>query len=43
MRLKNTGKWLIYALVVVVSLIAVALVLFAPADWLNPHVVYQGF
>lgn len=33
----------IYALVVVLSLVAVWLVLNAPADFLNARVVYQGF
>ncbi len=33
----------IYALVVVLSLIAVWLVLNAPASFLNARVVYQGF
>ena len=33
----------IYALVVVLSLVAVWLVLNAPANFLNARVVYQGF
>ena len=33
----------IYALVVVLSLIALWLVLNAPPDMLNSHSVYQGF
>ncbi len=36
-------KGLIYALVVVLSLVAVWLVLNAPANFLNARVVYQGF
>jgi hypothetical protein len=33
----------IYALIVVLSLVAVWLVLNAPANFLNARVVYQGF
>ena len=36
-------KGFIYALVVVLSLVAVWLVLNAPANFLNAHAVYQGF
>lgn len=36
-------KFIVYALVVVLSLAAVLLVLISPAHILNSQVVYQGF
>jgi len=38
----RTVEWLIYALVVALSLIIVGLMAFAP-DFMNSQVVYQGF
>jgi hypothetical protein len=43
MKPSKTLEQLIYALLVVLSLIAVWLVLNAPANFLNARVVYQGF
>ena len=43
MKLPPIIKRAIYALVVVLSLVAVWLVLNAPANLLNARVVYQGF
>jgi hypothetical protein len=43
MKLPPIIERTIYALVVVLSLVAVWLVLNAPANFLNARVVYQGF
>jgi len=43
MRNKSLIEQIIYALIVVLSLVAVWLVLNAPANFLNARVVYQGF
>jgi len=43
MRNKSLIEQIIYALIVALSLVAVWLVLNAPANFLNARVVYQGF
>jgi hypothetical protein len=43
MKIPRTIERLIYALVVVLSLLALWLVANAPANFLNARVVYQGF
>jgi hypothetical protein len=43
MKLPRIIERAIYALVVVLSLVALWLVLNAPSSFLNVHVVYQGF
>ena len=39
----KAAEYWIYAVAVILSLIAVTLVLLAPPDLLNVRVVYQGF
>jgi hypothetical protein len=43
MKVPRIIKRAVYALVVVLSLVALWLVLNAPANFLNARVVYQGF
>lgn len=43
MKLPPTIEHAIYALVIVLSLVAIWLVLNAPDNFLNARVVYQGF
>jgi hypothetical protein len=40
---KQNLERLVYALVIILSLIALALANVAPADFMNNRVVYQGF
>ena len=43
MKTSPVIEWTIYAAAVVLSLAALWLVLNVPPDFLNSHVVYQGF